>query len=82
MRWRLWAVTSLSVHLAILLVCFVLAYCGCWPSFHNRRIKNLSLGTRNRIKQVVDENWEGMLKCAKDLIDARLDDGQECFTKS
>ena len=28
------------------------------------------------IKQVVEEHWEELLKCTKDLIDARLEDGE------
>ena len=75
MDWRVWALTSTSVHLLVLLVCFALAYCDKWPSFHHRKIKTLSLGTRIRIKQVVDESWDDLLNCAKDLIDAQLEDG-------
>ena len=33
------------------------------------------------IKQVVEESWEELLQCAKDLIDARLEDGKKIFTK-
>ena len=54
--WRVWALTSTSVHLLILLVCFVLVCCDKWPSFHHRRIKSLNLGARIRIKQVVVEH--------------------------
>ena len=56
MDWKVWALTSTSVHLLILLVCFVLVYYDKWPSLHHRRIKSLSLGARIRIKQVVDEH--------------------------
>ena len=28
------------------------------------------------INQVVDENWDELLNCAKDLIDAKLEDGE------
>ena len=28
------------------------------------------------INQVVDENWDELLTCAKDLIDAKLEDGE------
>ena len=73
--------TSASVHLLILLVCFVLVYCNCWPSFHHRKVENLSLGARIRIKQVVAEHWEELLDCAKNLIDARLEDGVGYFVK-
>jgi len=79
--WRVWALTSTSVHLLILLVCFVLVCCDKWPSFHHRRIKSLNLGARIRIKQVVDENWDELLTCAKDLIDARLEDGWSDFSE-
>ena len=67
--------TSPAVHLLILAVCFLLVCCGWWPSYHHRRIENLSLGARKRITEVVDENWEELLRCAKDLLDARLEDG-------
>ena len=73
--------SSPSVHLLILLVCFVLVKCDWWPSWHHKRIENLSLGDRIRIKQVVEESWEELLQCAKDLIDARLEDGKKIFTK-
>ena len=81
MDWRVWALTSASVHLLILLVCFVLVYYDKWPSFHHRRVEKLSLGARIRIKQVVDEHWEELLDCAKNLIDARLEDGVGYFVK-
>ena len=68
--------TSTSVHLLILLVCFALVYYDKWPSFHHRRIESLSLGARIRIKQVVEESWEELLNCAKDLLDARSEDGR------
>ena len=74
--WRVWALSPLLAHLLILLVCLVLVKCGWWPSFHHRRIENLSLGARMEIKQVVEEHWEELLKCTKDLIDARLEDGE------
>ena len=77
--WRVWAFTSASVHLLILLVCFALVYYDKWPSFHHRRIEKLSLGARIRIKQVVDEHWGELLTCAKNLIDARLEDGGKYF---
>ena len=31
------------------------------------------------IKQVVDENWDELLNCAKNLIDAKLEDGETFF---
>ena len=74
--WRVWALSPLLAHLLILLVCLVLVKCDWWPSWHHRRIENLSLGARMEIKQVVEENWEELLKCTKDLIDARLEDGE------
>ena len=33
------------------------------------------------INQVVDENWDELLNCAKDLIDAKLEDGETYFNK-
>ena len=33
------------------------------------------------INQVVDENWDELLTCAKDLIDAKLEDGEKYFNK-
>ena len=54
--WRALTLTSTSVHLLVLLVCFVLVCCDKWPSFHHRRIKSLNLGARIRIKQVVVEH--------------------------
>ena len=71
--------TSVSVHLLILLLCFVLVYCDKWPSLHHRRInfKKLSPDDRTLIKEVVDESWDELLNCAKDLIDARLEDGEK-----
>ena len=27
--------------------------------------------------QVIEENWDKLLVCAKDLVDARLEDGKE-----
>ena len=72
----MWALSPLLAHLLILLVCLVLVKCGRWPSWHHRRIENLSLGARMDIKRVVEENWEELLKCTKDLIDARLEDGE------
>ena len=68
--------SPLLAHLLILLVCLVFVKRGCWPSWHHRRIENLSLGARMQIKQVVEENWGELLKCTKDLIDARLEDGE------
>ena len=76
MDWRVWALSPLVAHLLILLVCLVLVKRGWWPSWHHRRIENLSLGARMEIKQVVEENWGELLKCTKDLIDARLEDGE------
>ena len=68
--------SPLLAHLLILLVCFVLVKCGWWPSWHHRRGGNLSLGARREITRVVEENWGELLKCTKDLIDARLEDGE------
>ena len=48
--------------------------------FHHRTIKNLSSGSRRRIKQVVDESWTELLQCAKNLIDAHLEDGEKCIS--
>ena len=75
MNWKVWTFSALLVHLFILLVCLVLVKCDWWPSWHHRRVENLSLGARTRIKQVVEESWEELLNSAKDLLDARLEDG-------
>ena len=69
--------TSVSVHLLILLLCFVLVYCDKWPSLHHRRIEKLCLDDRTLIREVVDESWDELLNCAKNLIDARLEDGEK-----
>ena len=71
--------TSVSVHLLIILLCFVLVYFDKWPSLHHRRVnfKKLSLDDRTLIKEVVDESWDELLNCAKNLIDARLEDGEK-----
>ena len=74
--------SPLLAHLLILLVCFVLVKCDWWPSWHHRRIENLSLAARMEIKRVVEENWEELLKRTKDLIDATLEDGEKIVTKS
>ena len=79
MNWKVWALSSPSVHLLLLLVCFVLVKCDWWPSWHHKRVENLSLGDRIRIKQMVEESWEELLQCVKDLIDTRLEDGKKIF---
>ena len=68
---------SPALHLIILLLCFILVRCGWWPSLHHRRIDSLSLRARTKINQVVEESWEELLLCAKDLMDTRLEDGKE-----
>ena len=68
-----------SLHLLILLACFVLVRRGWWRSLHHRRIESLSLKARTKIKQVVDKNWDKLLRCSKDLIDARLEDGKRNY---
>ena len=75
-NWKLWALASPSVHLLFLLVCVVLVYCDLWPSIHHKKIKKLSPGARRKIEQVVEQNWEELLACVKDLIHARLEDGE------
>ena len=77
--WRLWAIASPALHLIIPLLCFILVRCGWWPSLHHRRIDSLSLRARTKINQVVEESWEELLLCAKDLMDTRLEDGKEFF---
>ena len=69
--------TSVSVHLLILILCFVLAYCDKWPSLHHKRVEKLSPDDRTKIREVVEENWDELLKCSKNLIDARLEDGEK-----
>ena len=44
---------------------------------HHRRIESLNLETRTEIGRVVNENWDQLLKIAKDLVDARLEDGEK-----
>ena len=77
----MWTFSALLVHLFILLVCFVLVKCDWWPSWHHKRVENLSLGDRTRIKQLVEESWEELLQCVKDLIDTRLKDGKKYSPK-
>ena len=77
--WRVLALTSPAVHLLILGVCFVLVYHDKWPSWHHRRIESLSHGARMNIKQVVEKSWDELLNCAKDLQDAKLEDGEKYF---
>ena len=79
--WRLWAIASPALHLIIPLLCFILVRCGWWPSLHHRRIDSLSLRARTKINQVVEESWEELLLCAKDLMDTRLEDGKELSSK-
>ena len=76
--WRIWTLASSSVHLVILLVVLLLVSCGWWPSWHHRKIESLDLETRSEICRVVNENWDELLKIAKDLVDARLEDGGKC----
>ena len=68
--------TSSTVHLVFLVILFVLVYCDGWPTLHHRRVENLSLEARTRIREVVEENWDTLIDCTKDLIDARLEDGE------
>ena len=75
--WRIWTLASSSVHLVILLVVLLLVSCGWWPSWHHRRVESLNLETRSEICRVVNENWDQLLKIAKDLVDARLEDGEK-----
>ena len=80
MDWRIWALTPPALHLLILLLFFLLLCNGWWLSYHHRRIENLSLEARTTITELVDEHWENLLSCAKDLLDASLEDGNN-FTK-
>ena len=82
MDWKAWALTSSGFHILILAVCFLLVYCHCWPSLHHRKIKSLNSLTRDRIKEVVDESWEELINCAKNLIDAQLEDGKKYHKES
>ena len=74
--WRSWTLTSSSVHLVFLVVCYVLAYYNLWPSWHHKKIKNFSPATRDLIREVVNDNWKKLLDSTRDLIDARLEDGE------
>ena len=69
--------TSSTVHLVFLVFLFVLVYYDRWPTLHHRRVENLSLEVRTRIREVVEENWDTLIDCTKDLIDARLEDGEK-----
>ena len=74
--WRSWTLMSSSVHLVFLVVCFVLAYYNLWPSSHHKKIKNFSPATRDLIREVVNNNWKKLMDSTRDLIDARLEDGE------
>ena len=65
--------TSSFVHLVFLVVCFVLAYNNLW---HHKKIKNFSPAARDLIREVVNDNWKKLLDSTRDLIDARLEDGE------
>ena len=78
--WRSWTLTSSSVHLVFLVVCFVLAYYNLWPSWHHKKINNFSSVTQGLIRRVVNDNWGKLLDRTRDLIDARLEDGGQIVT--
>ena len=78
--WRSWTLTSSSVHLVFLVVCFVLAYYNLWPSWHHKKINNFSPAAQGLIRKVVNDNWGKLLDLTRDLIDARLEDGGQIVT--
>ena len=73
--WRAWALTSTISFLVLLVFVLILVSCDCWPKFHHRRVKNVDLGARLKINQLVEENWQQLLDLAKEVIDCRLADG-------
>ena len=75
MDWRLWALTSCLGFLLLLVLIFLLVTADCWPHHHHRRVKNLDSDQRSQIREVVDNNWENLWNCAKDVQVGRLKDG-------
>ena len=67
--------TSSISFLLLLVVVLLLVSLDFWPTFHHRRVKNVDLNARRKINQLVEENWQQLLKLAKEVIDGRLADG-------
>ena len=67
--------TSTISFLVLLILVLILVSFDCWPRFHHRRVKNVDLGARLKINQVVEQNWHQLLDLARKVIDCRLDDG-------
>ena len=43
----------------------------------SRHLQKTKKNRGARKNQVIEENWDKLLVCAKDLVDARLEDGKE-----
>ena len=67
--------TSNILFLVLLILVLILVSCDCWSQLHHRRVKNVDLDARLRIKQLVEENWQRLLDLAKEVLDCRLEDG-------
>ena len=74
--WEIWVVCWHGGFLALLLLLLVLACCDCWPSLHHRRI-HLDRAERNSIQALVDSRIQELKTLVKDVIIARLDDGEK-----
>ena len=67
--------TSSISFLLLLVLVLLLVSLDYWPTFHHRRVKNVDLNARRKTNQLVEENWQKLLKLAKEVIDCRLADG-------
>ena len=75
MKVWLWAASLHGGFLLLLLLCLLLHCCSCWPRNHHRTIQ-LNLAVKNRIQAVVDGRIQAVRSAAKEVIGARLDDGE------
>ena len=67
--------TSNISFLLLLFLVLILVSCDCWFQFHHRRVKNVDLDAREKINELVEENWQQLLDLAKAVLDCRLADG-------